>query len=39
MGVFAILSEGEGCTFVFALSTNVETPIAVVINPVDRWPR
>jgi hypothetical protein len=27
-----------GSTFVYNLSTNVETPIPVVINPIDSWP-
>jgi hypothetical protein len=28
-----------GSTFVYNLSTNVEMPIPVVINPIDSWPR
>ncbi len=28
-----------GSNFVFNLTTNVETPIPVVINPIDSWPR
>jgi hypothetical protein len=27
-----------GSTFVYNLSTNAETPLAIVINPIDSWP-